>query len=666
MAAPTRLQITYTAIGLALLALVARLPAATINFVIGTDEAAYLTLAQNLAAGHGFTVDGLHPHTEFDPGYPLIASVIYWLTNSSSPSSNTLNKNSLELPAKINLLLGGLVVIPVYLLARKMYGEGIARRAGLLTALLPALVLSVPNFGASSEQVYTLCVWFGLLALWAGLHETRPRAWGFFALAGLAFGYAHLTRWEGAIYWLIGILWIGWAVSIDHKKSASTLSGDPPMHSVSLSKNRGAKSKGAFSTSIWPGNVSFDFARTLRQAQGAALRSGRLLDVLMWRSPVGILQATGKLLIFTLAFALLAVPYGIYLENAQGTWFSSKATTQQLQGEAVAMDDPLAWEREYQSYEQARTEPKGVVDWLKGLWINRDAEIKLYLRNWLLQLTLPFRSSSFLFSLWLPFAGLAWLKRQPEPGAVQRRVYLLSALVPLTFFPIAFVDARYLLSLTPVGLIWAAEGLVVAEEWLRRRAVRLPSYSLKTLTHRVPAVENVRAPLGCFAKDADFEQVLRSSRLPSYSLTGLICLVFAAASLIGPFLIPQPIEYKALGEWMRTNGIASGETVLARKRQVPFYADARWEWLPLADLEGVLAYAEDQHARYLVIDERTVPTLRPELAFLLDPTQAPTALRVVHVVEGSQKIVLYEIVESDKERLERFAFKCKDAKHILC
>jgi len=539
-ATPARLQITYTAVSLILLALAVRLLAATTNFVIGTDEAAYLTLAQNLAAGRGFTLDGLHPHTEFDPGYPLVVSAIYRLTDFHFPPATCHLPlgTCLEFPAQINLLLGGLVVLPVYLLARKMYGEAVARRAGLLTALLPALTLSVPNFGASSEQVYMVCLWLGLLALWSGLDETRRRrAWGFFALAGLAFGWAHLTRWEGAIYLPIGMAWAGWAV---------------------------------------------------------------------WQSPGARLQATGKLLLFVCAFAVVAVPYGIYLEKAQGTWFSSKATTQQLQGEAVATDDPLVWEREYGDYVQARAEPNGVTAWIESLWANRDAEIRLYLRNWLLQVTLPFKSISFLALGWMPFMILDGLKRWRAPGEARQRVYFLSALAPLAFFPIAFVDPRYLLPLTPIALIWAAGGLTVAETWLR---TRLP-------------------------------------RLPHHLLIALVGLIFAVTSLLGPFLISQPTEYKALGEWMRANGVTGGETVLARKRQVPFYAEAQWEWLPLANLDGVLSYARDHHARYFVIDERTVPTLRPELAFLLDPAQAPATLRVVHIIEGKQKIVLYEIVEN--------------------
>lgn len=118
------------------LALAARILPATVHFVVGTDEAAYLTLAQNLAAGRGFTLDGVRPHTEFDPGYPLAASLVYRLGGG------------LELPAQINLVFGGLIVVPVYLLAREGYGEHTALRAALMTALLPALVLGVPNFGA--------------------------------------------------------------------------------------------------------------------------------------------------------------------------------------------------------------------------------------------------------------------------------------------------------------------------------------------------------------------------------------------------------------------------------------------------------------------------------------------------------------------------------------
>ena len=76
-----------------------------------------------------------------------------------------------------------------------------------------------------------------------------------------------------------------------------------------------------------------------------------------------------------------------------------------------------------------------------------------------------------------------------------------------------------------------------------------------------------------------------------------------------------------------------GETlahILARKRQVPFYAGAIWEWLPYGALDDVLRYAAAHGARYLVVDEATTPDLRPQLAPLLDPVNAPANLAPVY------------------------------------
>ena len=83
---------------------------------------------------------------------------------------------------------------------------------------------------------------------------------------------------------------------------------------------------------------------------------------------------------------------------------------------------------------------------------------------------------------------------------------------------------------------------------------------------------------------------------------------------------------------------------MARKRQAPFYTHARWEWLPLANTEGMLDYAASHRTQYVVIDERTVPALRPELAYLLDARAAPPSLELlVETTEGGKKVLLYRI-----------------------
>jgi 4-amino-4-deoxy-L-arabinose transferase-like glycosyltransferase len=508
-----------------LAALGVRLLPAAVRFVVGTDEAAYLTLAQNLAADRGFTMDGARPHTEFDPGYPLAASLVYRLGGG------------LELPAQINLVVGGLIVLPVYWLARDLRGERAARRAAWMTALLPALVLGVPNFGASSEQLYGLYVWLGLLALWRGIASAAP---GWFILAGLAFGWAHLTRWEGAVYLFVGAGWAGWFL--------------------------------------------------VRKPD----RERRL---------VGLLG-------FVLSFAILAAPYGVYLQHAQGTWFSSKGATQQIQGEAVATDDPLAWERAYDAYEQARDAPSDLGAWAADLWADRDAEIRLYLTNWLKQIALPFRSFSFLAWLWAPLVPVALWKRGPDPDSRRKLFFLLTTLAPLALFPVAFVDPRYLLPFIPAGLMWAADGLLMADDWLTAKRIR---------------------PFSPFK---------------GIALAALLSIAFLAADVAGAFLVPAPLEYKALGEWMAEHNVGRGEIVMARRRQAPFYAGSRWEWLPLADTEGLLARAAERSARYVVIDERTVPSLRPDLAYLLDPEAAPAGLELVVEMKGEGKrILLYRLTD---------------------
>jgi hypothetical protein len=58
----------------------------------------------------------------------------------------------------------------------------------------------------------------------------------------------------------------------------------------------------------------------------------------------------------------------------------------------------------------------------------------------------------------------------------------------------------------------------------------------------------------------------------------------------------------------------------------------------------VLAYARQRDARYLAIDGWETQ-LRPQLAFLLDPSQAPPELRYLTTVENTGiPVVIYELI----------------------
>lgn len=543
------------------LALAARILPATVHFVVGTDEAAYLTLAQNLAAGRGFTEDGVTPHTEFAPGYPFFAALIYKLGGGP------------ELPAQINILLfGSLLVVPVYGLAHELADAPTARRAALLTALLPALTLAVPNFEAPTEQLYNFFLWSGWLFLWRAL-TTKPD-WKNAALAGACLGLAHITRIEGLIFILLGALLL-----LRPFLLASRL---PPPAARS----------------------------TLRPPRSTPLPSF-IIRHSSFVTPLSFL--------FTSAF--FALPYALYIHAHTGLWLAPKALLHQYHGEALRSGDPLVFEAAYADYEYNRTHLSELPGLLEYLWQNRADLPGFYVHNFLAELRQAFTSVSFTLILWLPFATWGAVKLWESEGSPAKVLFLGLTALPVLIYPLSVVDPRYLLPLLPGAMILTAIGL--------------RSFS------RQSDVISPKSPIRLSPRH-------RATRLGIWNLGfGVLLVLFLSADLVGPFFIPRPTEYKALGLWMRAHGISGdGIGVLARKRQPAFYAGARWEWLPLADTEGLLAYAASHHAQYIVIDERTVSTLRPQLAYLLDSTLAPTTLKVVHVEDVGKKIVLYQMVEA--------------------
>ena len=489
-----------------------RLLATRIHFVVGTDEAAYLTLGLHLARGHGFTLDGVTPHTEFAPGYPLLAAAIYRL----------VGQEALEAPSMFVLMLGGLLPLPIYALTRAMWSERAALRAGFLTALLPALALGQPNFEAPTEQITMLLVWSAWWLLWLGLQ--RP-IW--LPLVGLLLGFGHLARWEVLQYALLACL-----------------------------------------------PLLYVFIRRPERRRGLALGFAG----------------------FVLAFALSAVPYARYLHAHTGRWTTPKGILHQFHGRALDANDPLAFERSYEIYEQNLQKLDELPSIPVWIWQHREEVARRYARNVVKELRIFLTTGSFLTPLWLPFALFAlW---RGHRSARKRHLFLALTLAQALILPLAVVDPRYLLPLLPAGLIWASLGLSEVERrWSR--------------------------PI----------------------LSGGLAALFLAASLFLLPRMPRPVELKSLGLAARAY-LTEDDVMLARKRQPAFYAGAQWAWLPVGGLDAVYAYADKKGAKWLVFDSRYAAPLRPDLVFLIEPTQAPPSLTPLIVVdEASQRAILYRIAD---------------------
>jgi len=321
-----------------------------------------------------------------------------------------------------------------------------------------------------------------------------------------------------------------------------------------------------------------------------------VIVVLLWRNRL-LPQA---LSLFLIGLALFAIPYGLYLYRHTGSVFSPKTMLTQLHAAAIdaTADDPFAFERSFfEHYEIWLADPHRPPNVLQQ---SEQAAIQRYFGNALHQINLWFTSLSFMTIFWVvPFLiGLAVMART-------KALFLLPLFIPLAAIPASVIDPRYFLVPLPIMMIFVAVGLV----WLKEQLsdLHLPGSSYMVSLGTVLLVT--------------------------------ILAIFSLASLSGPFLYPRPTGYRTAGLALRGQ-IPPDAHILARKRQIPFYAGGVWEWLPFADLEGVLAKAQTRNAGYLVVDQFTTPTLRPQLAYLLDPTNAPDNLTPVYV---DQSVVVYRI-----------------------
>ncbi|MFO7974740.1 MAG: glycosyltransferase family 39 protein [Candidatus Hydrogenedentota bacterium] len=110
----------------------------------------------------------------------------------------------------------------------------------------------------------------------------------------------------------------------------------------------------------------------------------------------------------------------------------------------------------------------------------------------------------------------------------------------------------------------------------------------------------------------------------------------------------EPREYKIAGEWMREH-LEPG-LIFVRKPEIGFYAGMQTTGPTNADtIETAIARAREAGARYLVVDERYTAKMVPGLRPLLNPENAPSALRLVRADLSPYpqgRIVIYEIADA--------------------
>jgi len=153
--------------GIVLVALLFRVVLASFPRVIRWDEPDYLWLGKSLLTGYGYTITGV-PNPE--------AGSNFWY-----------------------VLFGAVTVVPVFFLARRIYGYEVAVLSAGLVAIFPGLSSTILYWGTMTEPLFIFLI---CCAMWAAAVALDKDEWWAYAFVGGLSGLAYLARPEGLV-WLV-------------------------------------------------------------------------------------------------------------------------------------------------------------------------------------------------------------------------------------------------------------------------------------------------------------------------------------------------------------------------------------------------------------------------------------------------------------------------------
>ena len=176
------------------------------------DPALYLYSALQIACGRGYVAlagapcavgDHPRPTSYYPPGYPLYLGGQQWVLKHLGLGAHTLGATGVA-----QSLMGGVAVLAVFVVGRRMGGRAVGVAAGLVLALWPNLV--VYSGLLLSETLFVTLLAVSLAALFTMNDQARWH-WGRAVLAGGSFGLACMVRPQ--VLLTLPALALAWAVS---------------------------------------------------------------------------------------------------------------------------------------------------------------------------------------------------------------------------------------------------------------------------------------------------------------------------------------------------------------------------------------------------------------------------------------------------------------------
>jgi 4-amino-4-deoxy-L-arabinose transferase-like glycosyltransferase len=161
-----------------------RLALASLARVIRWDEPDYLILGINMFSSLGYSSGGV-PELHYTPMFPIVSGLFYLLVRNPEVASDV-----------VYILAGTLLIVPIYAIARRVYGQWTAVVTACFLAVFPALSASILYWGTMTEPLYLLLIYGGFYCALVALEDNKLWA---YAASGALISLAYLTRPEASI-----------------------------------------------------------------------------------------------------------------------------------------------------------------------------------------------------------------------------------------------------------------------------------------------------------------------------------------------------------------------------------------------------------------------------------------------------------------------------------
>jgi hypothetical protein len=174
-----------------------------------TDSFYHFNAAVRLASAEGLTDEYVWTYIGQPSPAPVVPSHLYWMPFTSIITGISMaifnapgNYGVAQLP--LIVMFAGTVII-AYTLGYKLGGT---RRHAIIAALLTLMSGFFTRFWGEIDT-FTPYAFVGSLCLLAMGYGAEKREWRWWVLAGLMAGFGHLTRADGLLLWMVGVMVIG-------------------------------------------------------------------------------------------------------------------------------------------------------------------------------------------------------------------------------------------------------------------------------------------------------------------------------------------------------------------------------------------------------------------------------------------------------------------------